>query len=54
MLMLSIYAGQTFQLTIRKDLNFLENEKLHRTHGGASKQQFYAFEEMQMMGGPTE
>jgi DeoR family transcriptional regulator of aga operon len=25
-------------VTIRKDLNFLENEKLlHRTHGGASK-----------------
>lgn len=32
-------------VTIRKDLNFLENEKLlHRTHGGASKQPIYAFE----------
>ncbi|MFY7890109.1 MAG: DeoR/GlpR family DNA-binding transcription regulator [Spirosomataceae bacterium] len=32
-------------VTIRKDLNFLENEKLlHRTHGGASKQAIYAFE----------
>jgi len=32
-------------VTIRKDLNFLENEKLlHRTHGGASKNPIYAFE----------
>jgi len=32
-------------VTIRKDLNFLENEKLlHRTHGGASKKPLYAFE----------
>ncbi|MDN3674621.1 DeoR/GlpR family DNA-binding transcription regulator [Flavobacterium branchiarum] len=32
-------------VTIRKDLNFLENEKLlHRTHGGASKKPIYAFE----------
>jgi DeoR family transcriptional regulator of aga operon len=32
-------------VTIRKDLNFLENENLlHRTHGGASKQPIYAFE----------
>lgn len=32
-------------VTIRKDLNFLENEKLlHRTHGGASKQPIYAFD----------
>jgi DeoR/GlpR family transcriptional regulator of sugar metabolism len=32
-------------VTIRKDLNFLESEKLlHRTHGGASKQPIYAFE----------
>lgn len=32
-------------VTIRKDLNLLENEKLlHRTHGGASKQPIYAFE----------
>jgi DeoR family transcriptional regulator of aga operon len=32
-------------VTIRKDLTFLENEKLlHRTHGGASKQPIYAFE----------
>ncbi|MCV9926656.1 DeoR/GlpR family DNA-binding transcription regulator [Flavobacterium sp. LS1R49] len=32
-------------VTIRKDLNFLENQKLlHRTHGGASKQPIYAFE----------
>ena len=32
-------------VTIRKDLNFLEREKLlHRTHGGASKQPIYAFE----------
>jgi len=32
-------------VTIRKDLNFLETEKLlHRTHGGASKQPIYAYE----------
>ncbi len=32
-------------VTIRKDLNFLENQKLlHRTHGGASKKPIYAFE----------
>ncbi|KIC00436.1 transcriptional regulator [Flavobacterium sp. KMS] len=32
-------------VTIRKDLTFLENQKLlHRTHGGASKQPIYAFE----------
>lgn len=32
-------------VTIRKDLNFLENEKLlHRTHGGASIQPIYAFD----------
>jgi DeoR family transcriptional regulator of aga operon len=32
-------------VTIRKDLNFLENEGLlHRTHGGASKKPIYAFE----------
>lgn len=32
-------------VTIRKDLNFLENENLlHRTHGGASKKPIYAFE----------
>jgi DeoR family transcriptional regulator of aga operon len=32
-------------VTIRKDLNFLENQRLlHRTHGGASKQPIYAFE----------
>ena len=32
-------------VTIRKDLNLLENEKLlHRTHGGASKQPIYTFE----------
>ncbi len=32
-------------VTIRKDLTFLEHEKLlHRTHGGASKQPIYAFE----------
>ena len=32
-------------VTIRKDLNFLENQKLlHRTHGGASQQPIYAYE----------
>jgi DeoR/GlpR family transcriptional regulator of sugar metabolism len=32
-------------VTVRKDLNFLENKNLlHRTHGGASKQPIYAFE----------
>ncbi|SHG08191.1 transcriptional regulator, DeoR family [Flavobacterium segetis] len=32
-------------VTIRKDLNYLENEKLlHRMHGGASKKALYAFE----------
>jgi DeoR family transcriptional regulator of aga operon len=32
-------------VTIRKDLNFLENKKLlHRMHGGASKKALYAFE----------
>lgn len=32
-------------VTIRKDLNFLESQKLlHRTHGGASQQPIYAYE----------
>lgn len=38
-------AHNVSSVTIRKDLTFLEHEKLlHRTHGGASKQPIYAFE----------
>jgi DeoR/GlpR family transcriptional regulator of sugar metabolism len=31
-------------VTIRKDLNFLDEKLLYRMHGGASKQPIYAFE----------